>query len=99
MILDRDKEMRIGIPKGPYCHDNKLNVCVYWELRRDLPNQENGYCFLIGKSDWDINEEANTVEVTHFRGELEPYKTIESAHIYRVGLLWDKCKECGYLEC
>ena len=42
------------IPKGYYCYehiDGKQVTCPYWDLREDLPSQENGYCFFLGKSE------------------------------------------------
>jgi len=83
------------IPWGRYCHsDGFTRVCPHWSLREDLPEQENGYCTYLGKSDWDINEEAQPIEVTHYKDGKETHRTLEDAHIYTVGLLWDKCKEC-----
>lgn len=85
------------IPRGYYCHfSNMSKVCRYWSLRNDLPTQENGYCSFLGKSDWDINEECGTVEVTHYaqNPHREINKTIESAHEFTVSLLFDQCKEC-----
>jgi len=87
--------MKIGIPKGLYCHDTKWRTCIHWQLIPNLPYQENGYCWLIDKSDWDINEEANPIEVTRYENGI-PHKSLEDSHIYRVSLLWDKCKECNY---
>ena len=85
------------IPRGYYCHFNDMSkICRYWSLRDDLPYQENGYCAFLGKSDWDINEECGTIEVTHFRQNphRETHKTIESAHEFIVSLLSDQCKAC-----
>ena len=85
------------IPRGYYCHFSDMSrVCRYWSVRDNLPYQENGYCTLLGKSDWDINEERGTVEITHFaqNPHREIRKSIESAHEYTVSLLFDQCKEC-----
>ena len=85
------------IPRGYYCHDTKHNKnCRYWSLADGLPYQENGYCGFLSKSDWDINEECGTIEVTHFlqNPHRESHKSIESAHEYTVSMLFDKCKEC-----
>ena len=89
--------MKIGIPKGYYCHDNKMNTCIYWGMRADLPENENGTCFLLGKSDCDLNEEADPIEVTHFaqNPHRETHRTLEDAHIYNMSMLWDKLKECN----
>lgn len=92
-LIRRRMERRVGIPKGCYCYDNKGHTCVYWSRRDDLPYQESGYCWLIGKSDWDINEEIGIVIGT--RGDGTPSPPI-SAHDFNMSLLWDKVKECGY---
>lgn len=81
------------IPRGYYCHFSDGRVCRYWSMKHDLPEQENGYCSLIGKSDWDINEECGTVEVTHYDGK-EVHKSRESTHNCHISLLFDKVKEC-----
>jgi len=85
------------IPRGYYCHFSDMKkVCRYWSLNDNLPYQENGYCSLMGKSDWDINEESGMIEVTHFshNPHRETHKSMESAHELTVSLLWDKCKGC-----
>lgn len=28
-------------------------ICPYWERRNDQPEQENGYCRLLGVGDWE----------------------------------------------
>ena len=87
--------MKIGIPKGDYCHDSKGNTCVYWSLR-DLPPQENGHCFLVGKSDWDVNEEYGRVEVRTYNTDHSiKLVTMEDTHKYHVSMIWDKLKECS----
>ena len=85
------------IPRDYYCHFSDMDkVCRYWSIKSDLPYRENGYCSLMGKSDWDINEEIGTVVCTHYaqNPHRETHKTIESAHEFTCSLLWDKCKEC-----
>ena len=83
---------KVGIPRGYYCHDVRRNTCVYWSLRDELPHQENGYCFLIDKSDWEINEEAGMLGGWYGDGSSAP---LVSAHEIKMSLLWDKCKGCG----
>ena len=76
------------IPGGYYCHFSDMKkVCRYWSSKDDLPYRENGYCSFLRKSDWDINEECETVEVTHFAQHRETHKTIESTHELEVSLL------------
>lgn len=81
------------IPRGHYCHFRR-GTCRYWSLRDDLPYHENGYCAFMEKSDWDINEETETVEVTYYAQHRETHKSTESAHEFPVSLLFDKCKGC-----
>ena len=66
-------------------------TCRYWSLRDDLPHQENGYCALLRKSDWDINEEAGMLK--GWCSDGKPIPPV-SAHEVSMSLLWDKCKEC-----
>lgn len=84
------------IPRGYYCHfSNMEKVCRYWSINPELPYQENGYCALLHKSDWDIDEECGKVEVTTFNKDRSiKSKTMEDAHIYRISMLWDKLKVC-----
>jgi len=87
------------IPKGIYCYDE--HYCPYWSLKKHLPEQENGYCSYLGKSDWDINEECDrkhggwtigySVDKTLVGNKI-------SAHDCLGSLLWDMCKECKVNE-
>lgn len=44
------------IPNGSYCYDGNA-VCPFWENKKDAyPQQENGFCHFLGKSDWELNE-------------------------------------------
>ena len=40
------------IPKGMYCYDDN-GYCPYWSEDKSLPEQENGYCAYLHKSDHD----------------------------------------------
>lgn len=84
------------IPRGYYCHFRNMDkVCRYWSLSLELPYQENGYCALLKRSDWDIDEECGEVEVTTFNKDHSiKSKTMEDAHIYGVSMLRDKLKAC-----
>jgi hypothetical protein len=65
-------------------------------MRDDLPEQENGYCSYLEKSDWDINEEIGEVTVYNMKSG-EKFKM--SAHLLGGNsLLWDQCKECRINE-
>lgn len=55
------------IPLGSYCYDIKeITVngtikiktipCPFWELRKDKPEQENGYCHFLKSGDWESEE-------------------------------------------
>ena len=41
------------IPPGPYCYENE--ICPYWDRIKDREYQEDGYCHLLKKGDWDEN--------------------------------------------
>ena len=49
------------IPVGPYCYSikkikgDKIKICAcpYWELRKDKPTQDNGYCHYLERGDWE----------------------------------------------
>lgn len=91
------------IPDGYYCHDNDGNVCPYWSMDSSKPEQANGHCSFIGKGDWDINKEANSVERKSYQKHgqdgwkefIHPPGSLEGTCAYNVGLLFDKCKECN----
>ena len=78
------------IPKGLYCEEKK-GVCPYWGLTGNRPNQENGYCAYLEKSDWDLNEDAGSIEIFSARAFLG----FRSAHFIKFSMLWDGIKECG----
>lgn len=40
------------IPRGYYCYDDK-GKCPYWELHKDKPKGENGFCKYMGTGDWE----------------------------------------------
>jgi len=82
-----------AIPSGPYCHGKSLgDVCPYWKLLPDRPEQYNGWCDFLGKGDIELGGEK----------ELENVDTGEKAKGsefgFPVSLLWDQCKECGINE-
>lgn len=52
------------IPKGMYCYTikeitddriTKTNVCPYWKITSNKPDQMNGYCEYLQKGDWEEN--------------------------------------------
>lgn len=52
------------IPVGYYCYRTvgldaqtgrlKIEVCPHWSCRHDKLDQENGYCCLLGRGDWEV---------------------------------------------
>ena len=89
--MEKDKSV---IPKGYYCYrtiNGKQILCPYWARLAKEPSQENGYCFFLEKSDWDINEEEGMIPGWY--GDGTPLPLI-SAHEINWSLLWDKCKMC-----
>lgn len=55
------------IPEGPYCYTclsiehrsygpvMKIKQCPFWDRSRFMPHQENGYCHLLRRGDWNGN--------------------------------------------
>jgi len=39
------------IPAGMYCYGEKN--CPFWDKAENKPHQLNGFCWLMGKGDWD----------------------------------------------
>jgi|SaaInlStandDraft_4_1057021.scaffolds.fasta_scaffold140325_2 hypothetical protein len=89
------------IPQGMYCYDSNY-LCPFWSTKPDeYPEQENGYCHYLGKSDWDINHAHDNPIVVNSKGEeveidfnndIDP-KTGKMIH-FPSSLIWDQCKEC-----
>lgn len=53
------------IPPGSYCYEllevspegvQKVKPCPFWELRKDKPSQDNGYCHYLKRGDWECSE-------------------------------------------
>ena len=97
-IQEMLKEPEKYIPnKTVYCYNNN-GTCPFWERKKDLPIQENGYCHYLGKSDYELNEEYNKEDKVIFaKNEEDMGKTIEEIFDlhFPSSLLWDMCKECG----
>jgi len=112
MVSDYLKIPEKFIPYGLYCyHDNY--ICPFWESRiGEYPNQEDGYCYFLCKSDWNLNEEYKyATKVVYSKGNVITDKNlselfdsneidvISGKRIHFIySLLWDKCKECGINE-
>jgi hypothetical protein len=41
----------VEIPAGMYCYGEKN--CPFWDKAENKPEQLNGFCWLLGKGDWD----------------------------------------------
>ena len=56
------------IPQGCYCYTNmrdsgrktednlpifSVDICPYWDMDDDQPQQMNGYCWFLEKGDWE----------------------------------------------
>ena len=68
------------IPDGMYCTDYDTYIaCPFWDIDPDLPDQENGYCYLMGSSDSDSKGLSllwDGVKECHFKYDA-PMETIE----------------------
>ena len=81
------------IPEGYYCYIGDY-ICPYWSIKPDLPEQANGYCAYLGKSDVDLhNDRKHDVTDTKTGEKVDPAEMP-----FCLGLLWDQCKECGIKE-
>lgn len=98
------------IPKGPYCYAIKrvekdptgekppilyTTVCPYWVRINDLPDQENGYCNYLGYGDNYMNNDPNRKFVCTVKETGKKNIVAAPDMPFGIGLLWDKCKECG----
>lgn len=91
--MKKDKKL---IPKGDYCHHSKdiHKLCPYWSMREDLPEQQNGYCYYMKKSDYDLNREMDDKDVKIiFKGKTEIKKGKDVG--INFSMIWDQVKECG----
>lgn len=85
------------IPKGYYCYDEK-GVCPYWSIRKDKPEQMNGFCSFIKKGDWELGPRAHP-EIRWTRGGKPMSEEVSRKLSETIGgILWDQCKECGIKE-
>lgn len=104
------KEILDVIPNDYYCHGDYANwfmrlinrkkydyICPFWFKINGLPEQECGYCALIGKSDYEMNREKHDLIMTYFKNGKTRRKLIRCGpdNPSSFSLLWDKCKEVG----
>ena len=76
------------IPKGFYCYN--ITCCPFWDMDKNKPEQENGYCHYLKRGDWDINPEIYEGAIFCYgKGVKEDIEGLP------LSLLWDQVKECG----
>lgn len=107
MKLKVTKKILSQIPKGLYCHGqykhlsngrvSTPDMCPFWSKNFSLPPQENGYCSLLNKGDYEINREICTLIETRFKNGKAIKRSIKCgpANPSFLSLLWDQVKECG----
>ena len=88
------------VPEGDHCYsfdpdskDDKNQIprtiaCPFWDKNDSKHYQEAGYCHLLQRGDWNLNE--SKVYVNCRTGEKQTANEIGLP----LGLLWDQCKEC-----
>ena len=85
------------IPEGYYCEDNEGHKCPYWNLREELPEQENSYCAFLGKCDYELNTKMakKGIKVTYVNPKNREERRTEITHEHIcMSMLWDGVKEC-----
>jgi hypothetical protein len=100
------KEVLNVIPKGYYCYNGMTRNdegsyeigynCPFWFRIKGRSKQENGYCALLGKGDYELNRETHTVKVTSYvKGVAQKPVKIKynKDNPDWSSLLWDQCKE------
>ena len=92
------KEVLAVIPYGYYCYmfDPKYRCPFHFRIK-GLPEQENGYCMLLGKSDYEMNREKTDLIMTRFKNGKRKRTLIHCGpnNPSFMSLLWDSCKECN----
>jgi hypothetical protein len=94
--MEKDKSK---IPSGPYCYTyegDNFKICPYWDTVEGAPEQANGYCKFLEKSDIDLAKEAmesSDVVISDVNGKELDKEDIPD--FIFMGLLWDQVKECG----
>jgi len=90
------------IPKGDYCYTSlevkirddglpvrKVKTCPFWDKNDEKHYQEAGYCHLLGRGDWEMND------VKEYVNDKTGEKQTANEIGLPLSLLWDQCKECG----
>ena len=88
------KKDKSKIPHGCYCYDEN-GTCPYWRLIEDREYQENGWCDYMEKGDIEISEDTSEEWHIGCKDGWEEVKHEDVPRFIRMGLLWDKCKECN----
>ena len=108
-IKEYPKEVLEVIPKGYYCHGEltlnsselylPLKMCPFWFKIKGRPKQEDGYCVLLSKGDYEINREKTTLLCTNYQGKDRKPKKYKIKcgpnNPSFMSLLHDQCKECN----
>jgi hypothetical protein len=107
-IKEYPKEVLEVIPKGMYCHGEltlnsselylPLKICPFWFKINNRKKQENGYCVLLGKGDYEMNREKHIGLWTSYNKQKVVKKWKEHYgpnNPDSSSLLWDQCKEEG----
>ena len=105
------KEYKTYIPYGLYCYDEYDNSCPFFELKEgEYPEQEDGYCHYLKKSDWELNEEYEKttilIQSKNKENEGKSIKVLMGVNYaidpiskkkchFPISSLWDECKECS----
>lgn len=109
-IFDALKIPEKYIPHGYYCFDDAMRLCPFWDSRQgEYPENEDGFCHFLNKSDWDLNEKSDPIikssndkaaigkrisEVFNGNDEIDSISG-KKIHMFGMSLIWDQCKECG----
>ena len=106
-IVDMLQTPEKFIPFGQYCYDK--TVCPFWTMKvGEYPKQEDGFCYFLQKSDWELNEEYNkSAKIVYSNdgsmdgmiiadledNDIDPISG-KKCH-FPMSLIWDQCKECN----
>lgn len=92
--MNKNKKL---IPRGYYCYIYKRGkrlICPYHCFVSALPEQFNGYCIFLEKSDLNLSIYRNK----HANWRNRKGEKIKVKDFLPLSLLWDMCKECGINE-
>jgi hypothetical protein len=77
MLWMKEHEGESVIPEGVYCYYGLAN-CPYWDRAENKSKQVNGFCWFLGKGDWDegIGELWDQVKCCGIKSSFHPEGTI-----------------------